>query len=194
AAPDCTVCGAPAVAIGAATGASTVTVVVAVVVNVPWFAAYVKCSVTDAAPGASVGAVNVAVAVVAPASVTGGVSAACVQATVSDRGGVFASPARPSTVPAAPDCTVCGAPAVAIGAATGASTVTVVVAVVVNVPLFALNVKCSVTDAAPGVNVGAVNVAVAVFAPASVTVGVSAACVQATVSDRGGVFGSLAVP
>src|SRR5437868_1271161 len=154
AAPDCTVCGTPALAIGAATGASTVTVVVAVVVNVPLLALNVKCSVTGAAPGASVGAERKSDADGAPASVTGGVSAACVHPSVKERGGVFGSLGVPASVTVAPDCTVCGAPAVAIGAATGAVTVTVVVAVVVSVPLFALNVKCSVTGAAPGASVG----------------------------------------
>src|SRR5207302_268858 len=151
-------------------------------------------SVTDAAPAASVGAVKLADAVLAPASVTRGVSAACVHPSVKDRGGVFGSLAVPESGRAACRESVCGAPAPATGADTGASTVPRVRAVVVCVALFALNVQCSVTDAAPGASVGAVKLADAVLAPASVTRGVSAACVHPSVKDRGGVFGSLAVP
>ena len=65
----------------------------------------------------------------------------------------------PVKVTGAADATVCGAPALAVGAPIGGLTVTVVVTGVDDVPLLTVRRKPSVTAASPMTSVGAVKVA-----------------------------------
>ena len=183
--------------LGSGSGGGLTVMVVSAVAERPPSSVTVRRKVSDVCSVTS-GAVNEAVAVLAPAMETVGVPPTWLQAKVRDPAAVSASPPTPcnSTVSPASAVVTWAASMDAVGgvfSGSGGGLMATVVSAVAERPPSSVTVRRKVS-AVSAVTSGAVKVAVAVLALAMETVGVPPTWLQAKVRDPAAVSASLPTP